>query len=166
MDTTRTEDVEKIRDLIKEIDFCMLTTVDEAGKLHSRPMSTNGQVEFDGDLWFFTSDKSHKVDEVEARPQVNVAFADPAHQNYVSLAGRAELVKDRAKIKALWQPHLKAWFPDGPDQSDVALLKVHVDHAEYWDSPSSTVAHVVGLAKSLLTGQPKDVGENKKVDLH
>ena len=165
MDTAQTKDVEKIRSLIKAIDFCMLTTVDEAGKLHSRPMSVNGHVESNGDLWFFTSDKSHKVDEVAARPEVNVAFADPGHQNYVSMAGRAEVVKDRSKIKELWQPHLRAWFPDGPDQPDVALLKVHVDHAEYWDSPSSTVAHVVGLAKSLLTGAPKDVGENKKVNL-
>ena len=128
-------------------------------------MSHNGDVEFDGNVWFFTYANSHKVHEIETRPQVNVSFSSPKDQTYVSLAGRAELVRDKAKIKELWTPALKAWFPDGVDTPDIALLKISAEKAEYWDSPSSPVAHVVGLVKSLVTGSPDSVGDNKKIDV-
>ena len=160
---TATRDLEKLRELVKDIDFTMLTTVDRDGTLHSRPMSTNGQVEEDGDLWFFTYGNSHKVEEIEREPHVNVSFADPKRQSYVSISGRAKLVRDRAKIKELWKPMLKAWFPKGVDEPDIALLKVFVEKAEYWDSPSSTVAHVYSLAKALITGKQAQLGENKKL---
>ena len=80
----------------------MLTTMDSSGRLNSRPMSTNKNVEFDGDIWFFTYGDTPKVHEIENKPYVNVAFADPKSQTYVSLSGRAELVRDKAKIAELW----------------------------------------------------------------
>ncbi|HEY6659689.1 MAG TPA: pyridoxamine 5'-phosphate oxidase family protein, partial [Pyrinomonadaceae bacterium] len=73
---TRKDNLQKIRDMVKDIDFCMLTTVDEQGDLHSRPMSANGEIDPNGDLWFFTSVSSHKVSEIEKLPKVNVSFAD------------------------------------------------------------------------------------------
>ena len=159
------ESVKKIADLIKSIDFGMLTTLDAEGRLHSRPMSSNKEVEFDGDVWFFTYAATPKVHEIENKPYVNVAFSDPKTQTYVSLSGRAELVRDPAKIKELWQPSLKAWFPKGLDEPDIALIKVNADQAEYWDSPASPIAHAISLAKGALTGQPAQSGENEKVSL-
>ncbi len=163
--TQTTDDVQKLARLIKGIDFGMLTTLDADGRLYSRPMSHNGNVEFDGDVWFFTYGDTPKVHEIENRPQVNVSFSSPKDQTYVSLAGRAELSRDKAKIKELWDPSLKAWFPDGLDTPDIALLKVSVEKAEYWDTPSSPIAHTIGLVKSLTTGQGGNVGDNKKVDV-
>src|SRR6185369_3534022 len=81
---TQSEDLQKLRDLVKDIDFCMLTTIDENGDLHSRPMSANGEIDPNGDLWFFTGVSSHKVSEVSGTPKVNVSFADPKNQRYVS----------------------------------------------------------------------------------
>ena len=162
---THQEAVAKIAALIKEIDFGMLTTVDAEGRLHSRPMSTNKEVEFDGDVWFFTYASTPKVYEIEKRPYVNVAFSDPKGQTYVSLSGRAELVRDRAKLKELWKPELKAWFPKGLDEPDIALLKINADQGEYWDAPSSIVAHAISLVKAVTTGSPAHPGENEKVDL-
>lgn len=163
--TSREEALEHLRKLVKGIDIGMLTTMEEDGTLRSRPMSSNGQVEFDGDLWFFTYAHSHKVYEIEREPQVNVSFAQPGKQNYISMSGRASLVRDRAKIEALWQPHLKAWFPKGTDEPDIALIRVDVHKAEYWDSPSSLVVHAYSLAKAAITGQPASPGENEKLDL-
>jgi len=162
----REEAIAKLRDLIKGIDIAMLTTIDTTdGTLRSRPMSTNGDVEFDGDIWFFTYASAHKVDEIEANPQVNAAFARPDKQDYVSLSGKAELVKDRTKIEELWKPQLKAWFPKGTDDPDIALLKVSVEKAEYWDAPASVVAHAIGLVKATLTGKQPQLGEDVKLDL-
>jgi general stress protein 26 len=161
----RDEQIKKLRELIKDIDIGMLTTVDEDGSLHSRPMSTNSEVEFDGDLWFFTYASSHKVTEIEHQEQVNVSFSDPHKQKYVSVSGQAELVRDRTKLQELWKPQLKAWFPKELDEPDIALLKVSVEKAEYWDAPSSFVAHTIGLVKAVTTGEKASPGEHEKLTL-
>ena len=158
-------DIEKIRDLIKGIRFAMLTTVDTDGSLRSRPMATQ-EAEFDGELWFFTGASSPKVDEVERDHRVNVSYAAPDDNTYVSVSGTARLVRDKAKAKELWNPALKAWFPEGLDDPDLALLRVRVEKAEYWDSPSSKMVQLYGLAKAVLTGKrADDIGENEKIDL-
>jgi general stress protein 26 len=161
---TADKDIQKVAQMIKKMDFGMLTTIAEDGTLHSRPMSTNGKVEFNGDLWFFTYGHSHKVMEAQKHPQVNVSFSDIKNNNYVSLSGTAELVKEKSKIEELWEPELKAWFPDGVDTEDIALLKINAHKAEYWDTPSSLVAHTIGFVKSLAGAEP-NVGENKKINL-
>jgi general stress protein 26 len=162
---TRENDLEKLRELVKDIDFCMLTTVDEGGDLHSRPMSSNGDIDEDGDLWFFTSASSHKVSEIEKLPKVNVSFADPDNQRYISVSGTAQLVRDREKIDELWRPEFKIWFPEGKDDPEVALLRVNLQKAEYWDSPSSTIGYALSFVSSLVTGKQPDLGENRKVNL-
>ena len=156
--------IRKLDEMIKDIDFAMLTTVAEDGSLHSRPMSTQ-RAEFDGNLWFFTQASAPKVGEIEHEQRVNVSYAKPESQRYVSVSGRATVVRDRAKIKELWSPELKAWFPGGADDPDLALLKVAVERAEYWDSPSSAVAHAISFVKAMVTGQPADPGENEKIEL-
>jgi general stress protein 26 len=162
---TRDNDLEKLRELVKDIDFCMLTTVDEGGDLHSRPMSSNGDIDPDGDIWFFTSASSHKVSEINRLPKVNVSFADPDNQRYISVSGTAQLVRDRAKIDELWRPEFKIWFPEGKDDPEVALLRVSLEKAEYWDSPSSTISYALSFVSSLVTGKQPDMGENRKVNL-
>ena len=162
---TRDNDLEKLRELVKDIDFCMLTTVDEGGDLHSRPMSSNGDIDPNGDIWFFTSASSHKVSEIAKLPRVNVSFADPENQRYISVSGTAQLTRDRAKIDELWRPQFKIWFPEGKDDPEVALLRVSLEKAEYWDSPSSTIGYALSFVSSLVTGKEPDLGENKKINL-
>jgi len=162
---TQEDKLRKLREIVKAVDICMLTTTDEQGDLHSRPMSNNRDVEFDGDLWFFTYGSSHKVDEVGRVPKVNASFADVDAQQYASLTGSAEVVRDRAMIEELWKPQLRAWFPEGVDTPDIALLKVTAERAEYWDGSQSLVAHAVSFISSLLKGEPAELGENEKIDL-
>lgn len=162
---SRENDLEKLRELVKDIDFCMLTTVDESGDLHSRPMSSNGDIDEDGDIWFFTNATSHKVSEITKLPKVNVSFADTDNQRYISVSGTAEIVRDRAKIDELWRPEFKIWFPEGKDDPEIALLRVDLEKAEYWDSPSSTIGYALSFVSSLVTGKEPDMGENKKVNL-
>ena len=163
MQDTRQEAIKKLNDLIEEIDFAMLTTID-GGVLRSRPMSTQ-EFEFDGDLWFFTSSKTHKIEEIEKDNRVNVSYAAPESNTYVSVSGTAEVVKDQEKIDEYWSDILKAWFPEGKNAPDLVLLKVNVEQAEYWDSSSSTVVQVAGFLKALATGESADGGENEKINL-
>jgi len=163
MQDNRQEAIEKLKELTEDIDFCMLTTTD-GGHLRSRPMSTQ-EFEFDGDLWFFSSDNTHKIEEIQKDNRVNVAYSKPDDNKYVSISGRAEMVKDRAKIEELWSPVLKAWFPEGLDDPHLCLLKIAVEQAEYWDAPNSTIVQLIGFVKALATGQSADYGENEKITL-
>jgi len=162
---TREDDLQRLRELVKDIDFCMLTTVDEGGDLHSRPMSSNGDIDQNGDIWFFTNSSSHKVSEIARLPKVNVSFADPDNQRYVSVSGSGELIRDQKKIEELWRPEFKIWFPKGKEDPEIALLRVRLEKAEYWDSPSSTIGYALSFVSSIVTGKQPDMGENKKIDL-
>ncbi len=164
-DTKKDGDFRKLREMIKDIDFCMLTTLDENNHLHSRPMSLNGEVDEAGILWFFTYGSSHKVAELAKTPQCNASFAKPDDNRYVSISGKAQLVKDKARIQELWKPELKAWFPKGTAEPDIALLRLQIEKAECWDSPGGTVAQVISFVAALVKGESADWGENRKVNL-
>jgi general stress protein 26 len=162
--TERDDAIKKLGSLIKDIQFAMLTTAEADGSLRSRPMATQ-KTEFDGCLWFFTRADSPKVSEISEKRQVNLSYANPNKQNYVSISGTATLVRDPVKNKELWNPLYKAWFPDGLDDPQLALLKVDVEKAEYWDSPSSSVVHILGFLKTAITGQPAKGGEHEKISI-
>ena len=158
------EDVKKLADLIEDIQIAMLTTTGTDGRLYSRPMATQ-QEKFDGTLWFFTPRHSGKIYEIQRDQQVNLSYSLPAKNRYVSVTGKANLSLDRLKIEELWSPVYKAWFPDGLDDPELALLQVKVETAEYWDSPSSAVVNLVGFVKAVATGQEYHPGENKTITL-
>jgi general stress protein 26 len=158
------EDIKKMAELIKDIKFAMLTTIEPDGTLRSRPMATQDKP-FDGTLWFFTEINSGKVSEIQRDHQVNVSYADPSGQKYVSVSGLANVVQDRAKAAELWSPAYKAWFPEGLDDPSLALLKIDVTQAEYWDTPHSAVVRMVGFVKALATGQKYEPGENRRIDV-
>ena len=156
--------VQKVRELIKDVKFAMFTTQTDEGELHSRPMATQ-QVEFDGELWFLTSRESHKAEEVQHHPRVNVAYSAPDENKFVSVAGRADIFRDQAKIDELWSPAYKAWFPEGKEDPQIALIRVHVESAEYWHAPEGKMVHILGFAKAALTGKPYRPGEHASVDI-
>ncbi|GAA3573056.1 pyridoxamine 5'-phosphate oxidase family protein [Microlunatus spumicola] len=152
----------KVADLASDIKFAMLTTVDADGELVSRPMA-HQEVEADGDLWFFSSRDSRKVEHVRSNPHVAVTLASSS--TWVSINGSAAVVDDVEKAKELWSVDMEAWFPQGPEDPSIVLIKVSGETAEYWDGPGGRVSSVLSLAKSKLTGQRYSGGENEKVDL-
>jgi general stress protein 26 len=155
---------QKVWELIREVEVAMMVTMDEEGRFRGRPMVAVKQDKFDGELWFFTKAGTPKTKEVEEDERTLLAYSDPKAQNYVSVGGHARVVRDAAKQKELWGESLRVWFPGGPEGPDVALMKVTVDGAEYWDAPSSTFLHAYGYVKAVATGKPPKGGENEKVD--
>lgn len=154
----------KLYDLIKDVRIAMMTTLDSDGTLHSRPMYS---IEADehGDLWFFTRLHSPKMSEISRDNEVSLAYADTGNQTYVSVSGKADIVKDKAAIQDKWSEPVRAWFPEGVDDPQIALIRVHPAKGEYWDSPSSTVVHLYGYVKAAVTGKPPHPGDQAKVDL-
>lgn len=149
--------------MVEDIRIAMMTTVDEGGHLVSRPMAVM-QMDADGTLWFFTQKSSPKVDQIEHNEQqVNLSFADVGDASYVSISGTAQELDDRAKIDELWSPMAKPWFPEGKDDPQLTLLKVHTDMAEYWDSTSSRMIRLLEMARAAVTGDTYKEGQNRKV---
>lgn len=111
----------------------MLTTEDRHGQLRSRPMVVIEEMPEDC-LWFFSDASSQKIDDIHGHHDVNVCYADPAANKYVSVTGRARLVRDRAKMRSLWRSSLNNWFSKEPDDPEIVLLKVEVMEAELWQS--------------------------------
>ena len=157
------EDTDKLAELINDISVAMVTTVTPDGALRSRPMARTRH-SFDGALWFFTADDSGKAIEVAHHDQVNVSFSEPKNERYVSISGGAHVTRDPAKAREMWNPMLKGWFPRGVEDPRLALLKVDIEHAEYWDAKSSMMLVFMSLAKAAATGTPpKNLGEHKKI---
>ena len=154
-------DLKKLRKLIKGARVAMLTTTAPDGTLRSRPMATL-KAPFEGDLWFFTRATAPKADEIRDNDHVNVSFSDGADNRYLSLSGTASVVRDKDRLEALWSGRLKSWFPDGKKDADLALLRVRVDRADYWDAKTAAMVHLRGLVKSSLGGDP--TVENRKSD--
>ena len=163
MTDTKTTDEQqaKVHDLIKSTRIAMLTTVAPDGRLISKPMA-NQDVEFDGDVWFIAERDSVKVRNIQANPQVNVAYS--SSDSWVSLSGTASVVDDQAKLAELWDTFTDAWMEGGPENPNNVLIKVDADSAEYWDSPGSKVTQLVNLVKAKVTGKRFE-GDNEKVDL-
>lgn len=127
-----------ISEKMRHIDFCMLSTKTAGGELASRPMSNNGEVEYDGDSWFFAYETAAFVREIESDPKVGLTFSAGKSLLgkpgiFISVGGDASLVRDKAEFAAHWVDDLERWFPDGIDTPGMIMLKVHASHIHYWD---------------------------------
>lgn len=149
-------DIQHFAKLSKDIKFAMLTTIcKDDQSLKSRPMTLQ-DAEFDGYLWFFADRFSKMAHDIEENSKVNLAFADIKLNSYLSATGHAEVVIDKQKAKELWSPFYKAWFEQGLDDPKLGLIKVSVESADYWESLSSPIVHLVGFAKAILSGKKVD----------
>ncbi|MBU8730258.1 pyridoxamine 5'-phosphate oxidase family protein [Cytobacillus oceanisediminis] len=154
------EEIETLRELIKDIDTAMLTTVTKEG-LVSRPMKTQ-EVEFDGDLWFFTKKETNKYDEILHDQDVNVAYAG---KSYVSVRGKAEIVVDLDKKKELWSKAYEEIMQTSYDDPNVVLIKIKAEAVEYWETGNFT-KKVAFLFKRMTGQSSKSTDVNETVELN
>jgi general stress protein 26 len=158
-----TSRVEYIWQIAKKIQTCMLTTRSQT-TMRSRPMHALPDSET-GCLWFITDRRGAKDEEIKAAPDVCLAFADTGSNTYLSMTGRAEMWRDTDKAKALWGTEAQAWWPKGPTDPEVRVLRVIPDSAEYWDARGNSIIVALKLAAARLSGTPPDLGDNNKVQL-
>ncbi len=146
---TREEAVRRIGTLISQVPVAMLTTTSARGWLRSRPMVAQ-RLPFDGTLWFLTSRTAAKAGDVRDRRQVNISYASPERDCYVSIGGVATIVDDKDRARALWNSSYEPWFPKGLDDPDLALIRVEAQEAEYWDASARKMV----LVSELLQPRP------------
>jgi general stress protein 26 len=157
----------KLFDMIKDIRFAMFTTHKPEGHLHSRPMTTLKQrIDEDESLWFFMARSGAPVSEFQGDDQVNVSYADPGSDTYVSVSGVAQVVDDPIKKMALWNRQAQAWFKGGVDDPDLALVRVRIEHADYWDVKENKLVQLYRAAAAALGATPPTRGEHGTVRPH
>ena len=156
------EAIETVKDLIKDIETAMLTTLTNEG-LTSRPMQTQ-EVEFDGDLWFLTKKDTSKYQEIRNNPHVNVAYVG---KSFVSIRGTAEFVNDNARKKEIWNLAYEKLLDTTYDDPNIVLIKVRAETAEYWETGNKTKT-VIQMIKKIIgksTASEGGTDINKTVDL-
>jgi general stress protein 26 len=122
----------ELAEKMRGIDIAMLSTRTEDGAIAARPMSNNGEVEYDGDSFYFTWERSRMVADIERDPRVSLAFQG-SRPFFAAVAGEAELIRDKAQFKAHWTRDLDRWFENGVDTDGVVMIKVHARRLHYWE---------------------------------
>ena len=156
-----TPDRQRVLEIARDARIAMVTSLSDAGELHSRPM-TPQLVGDDAAIWFLVAADTDQARDISARPEVNVAFSESG--SWLSVAGHAQVLDDRARINEFWSSASEAWFPEGPDDPRLRVLKVSGVSAEYWAAPGGRVATVLSFVKAKATGETMDA-ENEEVDL-
>jgi general stress protein 26 len=144
--------VEKLKQLAKEIDFCLFCThlkTDDGSK--SRPMSTQ-EVDDEGNIWFFSGIDSEKNRDIGEDNTVQLMYSHPPKSSFMIVNGEAEIVHDRAKIEELWSPLVKTWFKGGKDDPNLSLIKVNTKSAYYWDTEGNSMVNFIKMLASVATG--------------
>ncbi|MBB2975491.1 general stress protein 26 [Microbacterium endophyticum] len=151
------DDQKTLAKLIDGFRFAMLTSIQADGALVAHPLTVQ-ESEFDGDLWFIVAKDSPVASHLHINSHVGVSMS--SKDTWVSLTGSATLVDDETKLKELWSSSTEAWFPEGPEDPNITLLKFDAEGAEYWTSDGSSIVR----AAKLLSGN-RPAGTNEKVDL-
>ena len=131
-DSTGRKAIPQIATLINQIDVCLFATRGDDGQLHARPMSNNGQVEWDGQSWFFAPTDGRLVTELRTDPAAVAAYRAEEGFAFVSVSGRATIETDPELKERYWLDDLERWFPNGPADPNVALIRLDAEEAQWW----------------------------------
>ena len=137
----------RLNELIQGIELAILTTARPDSSLHSCPMAAQ-PVDANGAFWFLTGDNTEKVEAVRTAPRVSLFFAEPVANRFVSVSGFCELIRDRNMAKQVWRSDYKSWFPGGPEDPNLVLMKVVVEEADYWDAARSRMVSLTGFSRA------------------
>ena len=161
--------LDKLYKMIDDIEIAMFTTRRADGRIVSRPMATQKRAS-GADLWFVTDSRSPKLDEIRNDANINLAYYKDRTRVWVSVAGRARIVEDRAKIRELYQPDWRAWFGDEGGEKDgtaedprIVLVGVEVEEAHFLEVNKPMPVVLFEVAKGMVTGNAPDVGEEHVV---
>ena len=143
---------------------CLLITHDASGGMHVRPMTTQ-TVDESGIVWMFMPARGHLADEIATNPNVLLTYAEPGDSAFAAVRGHAVMLHDPAKAKELWTAVAGAWFPGGPEDPNLALLRITMSFAEAWEPTAGKVAHFIEMAAAALTHSvPEDDGTYRRID--
>ncbi len=157
------QQIARVWEIADDIGVCMFTT--HAGdRMRSRPLQAYPDPE-EGCIWFITDARGARGDEIASTRDVCLSFADTAYDTYLSILGVAQVLHDPAKLAELWDFEAQAWWPKGPHDPNVRLLRVLPEQAEYWESRGSSAGVALKLAAARLRGDEPELDAGRKVEM-
>ena len=163
-------ELDKFYEMVEELEIAMMTTRRPDGHLVSRAMATQKRAP-GADIWFVACDNTPKLREISADPHVNLAFYKDRTREWISVAGTATVSHDRAKIRELYAPDWKIWFPDEgdarhgtPDDPRMVLIGVKIHSAVFLEVDKPQPVVLYEIAKGWLTGSDPDIGKMHKIE--
>lgn len=160
MDMATTEDRRKIWKQIEGTRFAFFTTVSEADGLRARPLTTQ-RVDGETTVWFFIARDGDLARDVEANSRALLTYSNEGDSFYASLSGAARVLVDPIQAKAMWSKLNEAWFPGGPEDPNLALLRVDVDHGETWEPTTNKLMQFLSIAAAAVTHTKPNEGVHK-----
>ena len=157
--------IRQLRRLLKGMPIGMLTTQTVTGDSHARPMFVH-DVDESGWLWFVTDRHSRKACELSQNPRATIAFQSKKGDRYISVQGTAVVVCDAVKLRELWNPALRSWFPRGRRDPEIVLVAVRVARAEYWLVPRTRLVRAIGIVRAAITGKRHEAGKHGILNLY
>lgn len=154
--------IKKIKDFVNDIKVCMFCTSVNDMPFRTRPMSTL-EVDDEGNLWFFSAKSSDKNDEIKNDDTVQLIYSKNSDVHFLTITGKATIVEDQAKKDELWNPIVKAFFPEGKDDPNLSLVKIKPEAAHYWDTINGKMITWFKMAASAVTGNQNNVGVEGKL---
>jgi general stress protein 26 len=156
-------EIDRAWEIMDDVAVCMVTT--HAGPImRTRPMHAIPD-RAAGCIYFVTDTRGAKDEEIAAAPDVCLAFADIDSNTYLGVTGTAEMIRDADKAEELWSSEAQAWWPRGPRDPAVRVLRVEPADAEYWDTRGNSVTVALKLLAARVRGREPNLGDNKKVNL-
>jgi general stress protein 26 len=152
--------LDRVWDVVEKLPVCMMATRFRDG-LRARPLEPRPDRE-SGVIWFLTDRRGAKDDEIESYPEVCLTFIDPNEKVYLSLSGTASVSRNRERAKDLWNEKQQVWWPGGPTDPNVLVIRFEPEIAEIWDGPVSSEIAAFEFTKALATGKKPNLGEKRK----
>src|SRR5688500_4233665 len=155
----------KIRELLKQFPIAFMVTAQD-NTIVARPIGVVGDhAAFDGSLWFITDRRSRKVQAIQGGATTALLFQNDREGAYLHLTGRAVVVEDAERLKKLYTPVQRTWFPDGLDDPHMTLLRFDADRGEFWDKHNGMLRLLAAFAKAMVTGTPGSSGNTGTAQL-
>ena len=149
----------KVRELLSRFPIAFMVTAIDAD-VTARPIGVVGDHSaFDGTLWFITDRRSRKVAAIADGAATSLIFQNDESGSYLHVRGRASVVDDADRLADLYTPVQRTWFPDGPADPNITLVRFDADAADFWEGHQSKVRLALAFVKSVMTGTPGRSGD-------
>jgi general stress protein 26 len=149
------EAIEKMKEMFGDgqilIFCCGVTTF----PIQATPMSTQ-TVDDDGIVWFFSAKNSDRNRLLKEDPRAQLLYSDTSKMDYMSIQGKAEVLIDVSKAEELWSKHVEVWFPEGPTDPNLSLIKFTPKEGYYWDTKHGKIVSTLKWATAMVTGSEDD----------
>jgi general stress protein 26 len=131
----------------------------EGGHDHAQPMTAQLDKDADGKFWFYTQ----KDNRIAPGGPAMAQYVSKDHKIFACIRGTLVEETDRAVIEKHWSNMVEAWFPQGPSDPNLKMLRFELEDAEIWEGDESALGFFKMLTGMKIKGD--EVGRHVETAL-